>query len=159
MAWPPLTQQALDRSNREPSQSFVYFILDATNGMVKIGKAGAPVKRLSSLQTATSAELELAGLLAGGVTLEREIHEHFAESRVRGEWFRVTNELIDLVKAAHAAGTRKNDPLPTSRPKTYNDFSKPELTKMIDEFGAVMGMNREHARKYMKQLYEAGLLS
>lgn len=43
--------------------------------------------RLSELQSASSEQLELLGLLEGTVSKERELHERFAVHWLSGEWF------------------------------------------------------------------------
>ncbi len=67
-------------------QRYVYFVAGET-GPIKIGVAVNPQKRLSGLQTSHPIPLAILALTPGGVDLEREYHERFAEHRLRGEWF------------------------------------------------------------------------
>lgn len=80
----------------------VYFITARTVGMVKIGCAYDPHRRLGYMQTACPVELTLEALLPGAFTEEGEYHARFAEHRVRGEWFTLAPEIETLI-AAHPA--------------------------------------------------------
>jgi len=103
----PLTMAALKRSNREPSDSFVYFAVDAETLDTKIGIANDPFKRLRTLQIGSPREIVLMGTLAGGRELEQEIHEEFDDDWIRGEWFRMSPRLTHLIAAAWEAGRRR----------------------------------------------------
>lgn len=78
----------------------VYFIVDVLSGTVKIGKASDPSNRFQSLQTGSSVRLFLIGVIDGDRVEERELHERFADARVRGEWFYlkpIWNELVGML--------------------------------------------------------------
>ena len=69
---------------------FCYLVYDCTN--VKIGIAVDPHKRLKQLQTGSSAELRLLGIIgfdsqADARYVERILHKKCGEHSVRGEWF------------------------------------------------------------------------
>ncbi len=66
--------------------------------MVKIGTATDVGRRMASLQTASPVPLKLLGVMKGGAPLEQQIHEQFRDLRVRGEWYRLTDELRDLIR-------------------------------------------------------------
>lgn len=70
----------------------VYLIGDS-RGSVKIGLARDPAKRLSALQGAHASQLDLIAVITGGRNRERELHERFADARLRGEWFADTPEI------------------------------------------------------------------
>jgi hypothetical protein len=85
--------------------SWVYFIQHGgTDGAIKIGTtAGSPHARLRALQTGAPEQLHLLAAIPGDARIERELHDLFAEFRVRpdGEWFRA-----DLILRAFIVGTR-----------------------------------------------------
>jgi hypothetical protein len=54
--------------------AMIYFIHDKTSGMIKIGFAKHPHKRLRTLQTATSNDLVLLGAIAGMKRIEKLVH-------------------------------------------------------------------------------------
>lgn len=75
----------------------IYFIQIGDEGPVKIGYAEMPGSRLTNLQSASPYELNLLLIGAGDRELERELHELFAASRIRGEWFEPSNDLYEFV--------------------------------------------------------------
>ena len=73
---------------------WVYFIVCADTRRCKIGFTKAhPEKRLANLQTGSPGELVLCVMHPGTPDTERQLHERFASSRIRGEWFELTDEL------------------------------------------------------------------
>lgn len=76
----------------------VYFIADGL-GHVKIGVAHNPMQRMADLQVANAGHLKLLRVIpSGGVLLERQLHARFHGSHVRGEWFRLTQEIRDFIQ-------------------------------------------------------------
>jgi hypothetical protein len=75
----------------------VYFITARQVGMVKIGCAYEPFKRLADLQGGSPVELVLEGVRKGAYREEREFHARFAALRVRGEWFTLSAELESVI--------------------------------------------------------------
>ena len=75
----------------------VYFVLSMSSHLVKIGYAKDPWKRLSSMQTGCPEELRMMAVIYTylPVGLESDLHVRFAAQRVRGEWFSLTDELVD----------------------------------------------------------------
>lgn len=72
----------------------VYFIGAPLLGMVKIGVAKNPYKRIDELQTGSPEILHMVGMYPlEGRECEKEFHERFAEYRAHGEWFRDEGEL------------------------------------------------------------------
>lgn len=90
------------RAPRRKIPQFVYFIQNATTGAIKIGTAADPIGRLSTLQTGSDAELLLIGITTGGMETERALHQRFAATRIRGEWFAPSLELLSVIEEASA---------------------------------------------------------
>lgn len=68
---------------------------------VKIGWTALPPRqRLSALQQANATELHLVCAFPGSRALEENLHLLLDEYRIRGEWFRSSVELRDLVAIA-----------------------------------------------------------
>lgn len=65
---------------------WTYFVQGPPLSPVKIGKAIDVKQRMASLQTGTPHELRLLRTLEGD--REAEMHQRFADDRIRGEWFR-----------------------------------------------------------------------
>lgn len=85
---------------------FVYFIATGDLERVKIGLAANPVGRLHELQTGCPEKLYLIASAEGDRSDERKLHEHFGASRLGGEWFSRTDELIVLMGLLNPWRTR-----------------------------------------------------
>lgn len=77
----------------------IYFIQAVAGGPIKIGKAVDVRRRLIQLQKQYSLQLTVLGVIEGYTQEEKSFHEMFAMSRVRGEWFEQSPELIDFIQA------------------------------------------------------------
>lgn len=69
-------------------------------GFIKIGKAANVSRRLASMRTSQPFEVEVVKTFedCDGHTLERDLHQRFADSRHRGEWFREEGDLATWLK-------------------------------------------------------------
>lgn len=76
----------------------IYFIR-SYNEYVKIGTSIDPEDRKSSLQTANPKKLRIQAVLEGSYKTEKGLHDLFEKSRVRGEWFRYTEEIKWYIRA------------------------------------------------------------
>jgi hypothetical protein len=74
----------------------VYLIRCGDSGMVKIGFALNPEQRLRELQTGHWETLSLIRVIEGDIGAESWMHGRFSEFRVRGEWFRLTEEMLTI---------------------------------------------------------------
>lgn len=82
----------------EPRLGHIYFF--EVDGFVKIGStSGNPLRRLHACQVGNPKELRLLGYysVAAECAEEIQLHGRFAASRVRGEWFRDSPELRQLI--------------------------------------------------------------
>jgi len=76
----------------------VYFVQESNSGNIKIGYTGGDVKsRIDSLKTGNSNNLELVCAVDGGRELECALHILFKKDNIRGEWFKATDELIEVI--------------------------------------------------------------
>lgn len=74
----------------------VYLIADRGNELCKIGFTNTEVeKRMSSLKTGNPFELEVLAVIEGERELEKELHTKFKDYKVKGEWFKLTDEIIN----------------------------------------------------------------
>ncbi len=101
-----LKEKNLSRSRNEirPQQGTLYIIapIDIENYPYKIGiSVGKDIsKRLMCLQTAHWMNLKVyykSPLLPDIMQIEKKIHNQYKEKRVRGEWFRIDSEDIELI--------------------------------------------------------------
>lgn len=75
---------------------------EGDDGPIKIGTAVNPSSRLKELQGGNPRPLQLLGYFPGDARLEYRLHKHFAEWRIRGEWF--SPDAPGLQRAVVAAG-------------------------------------------------------
>jgi hypothetical protein len=88
-------RKALIRTQRDDEElGYVYAISDGS--AIKIGWSGAhPSSRMAQLQTASPNKLRLVGALLAASHEEGALHARFARHRIRGEWFRPVDEIVD----------------------------------------------------------------
>lgn len=95
----------------------IYFIQEGTEvGAVKIGYAAKPQDRIGDLQTGNSKKLRVLLEIEGDKALEKTIHEMFADSRVHGEWFHMTENLLHFIKGAQMVVGSLSKPSVQPRP-------------------------------------------
>lgn len=102
----------------------VYFVHAVAAGLIKIGIACDVFARLETLQSQTGDELRLLAHIPGGRPRERELHAKFAADRIRGEWFRPTPALLDLIGQHMEVGL----------PPAYSCASSPALFPLGPSF-------------------------
>ncbi len=80
-------------------ECIIYFILDECSNSVKIGYTTIKglKKRIETLQIGTPNELTLLGATWGDKKIEKQLHEKFHYSHIRGEWFHYTKELEEFI--------------------------------------------------------------
>jgi len=66
----------------------VYFILNRRAKAFKIGISQDPKRRMRGLQSANADELEMLGVMDGGIEKEDSIHTMLWKYWIRGEWFK-----------------------------------------------------------------------
>lgn len=76
----------------------VYFIRQKGGGPIKIGHAIYPLLRLKQIQACSPVEVELIAAMHGSAKLERELHLRFSSSRLHGEWFDDSEELLSYTE-------------------------------------------------------------
>lgn len=77
----------------------VYFLTcEVENFPIKIGAAFDVPRRLAQLQSAMPYRAVLLGTMPGGLDRERSLHLLFRESRLEGEWFARSDDLMALIK-------------------------------------------------------------
>jgi hypothetical protein len=78
---------AIGKSRRLSMVGAVYAIRNDDRSVVKIGWSFDPLRRLQQLQTGSVDSLRLVAFIGASKKVEAELHELFADSRIRGEWF------------------------------------------------------------------------
>lgn len=80
------------------SFTYIYFIICGGTGAVKIGRADNVKKRMADLQVSNPSKLSLLCHFRAPSIFEPTLHTIFSKSRLRGEWFSITDELLDLAE-------------------------------------------------------------
>lgn len=91
----PVNDQPLGRLS---IGGYVY-LLRGTDGLHKIGKAKFPNERKHHLRDSTGVRPEIVHQIrsASPLWLEEQLHYHFENKCVRGEWFRLSSEDVDRI--------------------------------------------------------------
>jgi Meiotically Up-regulated Gene 113 (MUG113) protein len=133
----------------------VYFITTMPDmEYVKIGVAEFVNNRLAGLQTASPFELRIVGYdKFGDRNDEGRLHARFGHLRIKGEWFRFTEEIRDYIRDSQievtgeiierrevAAPQVDRKPRPAWRPKP---ISPEELNKFEEEIKSITGIPPE----------------
>jgi hypothetical protein len=82
------------RGQRGP-RTFIYFV--QAGDFVKIGQSKEWKQRLRFLQTGMPHEITPILVFADRPVLEKKLHSRFKADRVRGEWFRLSQQIIDYI--------------------------------------------------------------
>lgn len=82
---------------RDRPTPVVYFVQCLHRRDIKIGVAVDVQRRLQNLVTQSGRTLVLLATTGGGRDRERSLHRKFATSRIVGEWFRETPELLEEI--------------------------------------------------------------
>ncbi len=80
----------------------VYFIV-RDDGLVKIGYSHDPENRIFQLRQQYRCGMKILSAIKGARKLEQKLHARFASSRVEGEWFRPTSDLMAFIDATRVA--------------------------------------------------------
>lgn len=83
--------------------TYVYFISNAKQTVVKIGVANKPNKRLKTFQTGNHEELIILRVIklsnrSSAFELESTLHKKFQKYHIRGEWFRLSDTLVEFIE-------------------------------------------------------------
>jgi len=73
----------------------IYYIACKETHRLKIGYTSRSVKRrIAALQTGSASPLVFMAMHPGTMETERRIHERFADERLHGEWFEMSENLF-----------------------------------------------------------------
>ena len=75
------------------------YLIQAENGLIKIGKTTDINKRFVSLQSASPYELKLIGFIKtfNESELEASLHDKYKRKCIRGEWFKLDSQDIEEI--------------------------------------------------------------
>mgnify|MGYP000456709959 CR=1 FL=1 len=93
-----IEERANGKKRIKKATGYVYFIQGLCGGAIKIGFSKNPEVRLKELQTGYPDTLTILLMIPGTEATERAIHRKFEASRLKGEWFRPDDYLIEEMK-------------------------------------------------------------
>ena len=94
-----LAQVAKVKRTRESNRAALVYLIRAENGLVKIGKTYNLIRRFNTLNIGSPLDLEILGCIhvENASEVEQDLHARFAEKRVKGEWFSLSTEDLDII--------------------------------------------------------------
>lgn len=75
----------------------IYFI--QCGDRIKIGHSAKPKMRFNKIASDAPMPCKMLGVIEGGLDVEREVHQNFANQRVHGEWFLTSDRLFRFIDA------------------------------------------------------------
>jgi len=98
--WEEKINTPIPKSPRRLQPGYIYFA--GKDDYIKIGRtSGDPNKRVDTLNSNYPVDsIKLLHIIKSGDTAkhEKEFHDYFADKRVKGEWFKLTEEDIEMIK-------------------------------------------------------------
>lgn len=85
----------------------IYLIRCKENVKVGYTSLDSVESRVSSMQTGNPFKLEVVGTYDGTVSEERSLHELLSKYHVRGEWFRMCDEVMSIVSGYMSSEEKK----------------------------------------------------
>lgn len=85
------------RAENQNKPTSLYLMKDERTGFYKIGRSNNPVVRERTLQS-DNPQIFMVGTWPGAMKNEKELHACFADKRVRGEWFDLTEHDVLLIQ-------------------------------------------------------------
>jgi len=93
---------SINGSDKKRYRGYVYFIQGQCGGAIKIGYSLTPSSRLKTLQTGYPDTLKMLLVIPGDESIEHALHRQFEGARLKGEWFRPDELLIEKIKELSA---------------------------------------------------------
>ncbi len=90
-------EEAIEEAERK-KRGFVYFFQGECGGAIKIGYSRDPEQRLKSIQTGYPDTVKILLIIPGTEKAEKALHEQFEKSRLRGEWFKPDDYVIEEIE-------------------------------------------------------------
>lgn len=99
---PSVSPAKQGRDIRAIESECVYLIKDiSVTGYIKIGRTNNLARRLGAFKVQLPFEIEVIHIIRthDSKTLEAELHRHFADKRVNGEWFNLTVDDVERLRS------------------------------------------------------------
>jgi DNA-binding transcriptional regulator YdaS (Cro superfamily) len=125
----------------------VYFVR-AGDGPVKIGWAVSPKSRLKQLQTAHPESLSILRVVDGDTRAEKWFQRRFAAQRIRGEWYKFSEEMLTVELGQGKIGIIDK----------FNGYNDSPLSRAIKAAGGLapfadaIGVTRQAASQWKRRI-------
>ena len=98
-----LRESAAARRARRDATSAVY-VIEAENGMVKIGQSNNPAARLRCINLHSPVRCRLIAVMDGKKADELSLHRRFSDFRAHNEWFHMMGGVFEFVASVSGRG-------------------------------------------------------
>lgn len=90
----------MKRNNENGTNREFVYLIQAANGLTKIGVTNDIEQRFRTLNSGSPIDLKLLGCIGSSNArkLERKLHAYFNNKIVRHEWFNLSSEDINFIK-------------------------------------------------------------
>lgn len=100
-----MTQHERIRAARVLSQQTnIYFMVDEQRGLIKVGRSGDVGRRLRDMRREYGSHVRAVTACPGPPELEECLHRVLSDCREVGEWFKPSEQLLDVMGACAEAG-------------------------------------------------------
>lgn len=89
--------------------SFFIYVVEASNGTIKIGRSEHPERRLYSINTHSPLPVRMIAKWPGLLREEQDLHRRFAKSAVHREWFARDDHTIPFISEIYGKGMDQHD--------------------------------------------------
>jgi hypothetical protein len=102
-----VTRLSVEQRHAAREGQWIYAIqAGGYGGDIKIGISRDPARRLATLQVGHAETLRLVGMWPGTAEDEKALHEMYASTRLRGEWFMHSLPMWRLIRDFTAIARR-----------------------------------------------------
>ena len=114
----------------------VYFLRAGKTGPIKIGYTKGFAPALPQMQRGNHEPLVILSVIDGDMSKEKEFHRRFAAWRLRGEWFRAENPLIEMINSLPPYQHPNHSPEKQRAKLRCRAVAKPALEEAIRRAGS-----------------------
>jgi hypothetical protein len=97
-------QLARERKHKERYPGFIYFMQGESGGPIKIVFTKKIKERFSTLQSGYPDTLIILATTPGNTNAEQLAHEKLQNFKIRGEWFKPSTQVTELIQAIKRGG-------------------------------------------------------
>ena len=108
------------------AETAVYFVQSTHGGPIKIGFSNNVTARLRDLQHGSPLPLVVLATTPGARTEEAALHDRYRYSRMHGEWFAPSDDLLDHIRSLGGLPLGELCGPPTSTPRPFRPRSVPQ---------------------------------